>query len=182
LKVDLSDIHKHFHEKDAIADAWLDHADEAMLKEANKPGVMKLKTKDCLHHLILTWLNSLNKHKKVTGQILLGKLEIGHLHVPIHAMLRINRTVQWLREASHLDSKYLNRALEESGLTSIFLLTVVYWLKDKSDHNEKTSQFLNNQLHKSDQFMKLVPDFTQLGQSIVSSITKLTNPSKVRKT
>ena len=70
-----------------------------------------------------------------------GKMEPGHLHVQIPGVLRISRTVQWIREAAQLDATYVRRALEETGLTSIYLMTFFYWMKDDTPKSEKNKSF-----------------------------------------
>ena len=94
----------------------------------------------------MTWLGALAAHKRVTRQIIFGKMEPGHLHVQIPALLRVSRTVQWFREAAHRDATYLRRALEESALTSIYLITFFYWLQDDSESATRTAALLDRLL------------------------------------
>ena len=46
------------------------------------------------------WLGGMAAHRALTGQMLLYKLELGHLHLQAGALLRVSRTVQWWREAA----------------------------------------------------------------------------------
>ena len=145
-----------FREKEEIVDAWFDRADSAMLQEAEKPDFRALGPRQRLYRLIMTWLATLAPYRNVTRQMIYGKMEPGHLHVQIPGLLRISRTVQWIREAAQLDSTYVRRALEETGLTSIYLMTFFYWMKDNTPESEKTSCFLDNLLGASEKLEHLL--------------------------
>jgi AcrR family transcriptional regulator len=97
--VSLDDIRRVFREKEDIAEAFFDRADEAMLHAAEAPGFLDLPTPVRLHRVIMAWLEALPTHRRVTRQMIGGKLEPGHLHIQIPGLLRISRTVQWTREA-----------------------------------------------------------------------------------
>jgi ubiquinone biosynthesis protein COQ9 len=144
--ITLDDIRHDFREKEDLVDAWFDRADQAMLKAAEQPGFLSLPTRERLHRLIMTWLGALAPHRRVTRQMILGKLEPGHIHIQIPAIMRISRTVQWMREAAHRDPVYLRRALEEIGLTTIYLMTFGYWLQDDSPGSIRTREFLERRL------------------------------------
>ncbi len=140
--IDLETIHSHFRDKEDIAETWFDRADRAMLAAAGAPGFSDAAADDRVQRLILTWLEVLGAHRRVTRQIIFGKLEFGHLHVQIPALLRISRTVQWLREAAARDATGFARALDETGLTAIFVTTFVRWLSDDSPDSRATRQLL----------------------------------------
>jgi ubiquinone biosynthesis protein COQ9 len=144
--ITLDDIRHDFREKEDLVDAWFDRADQAMLKAAEQPEFLSLPTRQRLHRLIMTWLGALAPHRRVTRQMILGKLELGHIHIQIPAIMRISRTVQWMREAAHRDPVYLRRALEETGLTTIYLMTFGYWLQDDSPGSIRTREFLERRL------------------------------------
>ncbi|MDQ2694628.1 MAG: TetR/AcrR family transcriptional regulator, partial [Pseudomonadota bacterium] len=132
LGLTLDDLRRHFREKEDLVDAWFDRADAAMLRDAATAEFLALPGRARLHRAVMTWLGALAPHRRATRQMLLGKLEPGHLHVQIPALLRVSRTVQWLREAAGRDATYLHRAVEETALTTIYLLTVLRWLNDES--------------------------------------------------
>ena len=143
LGITLDDVRAHFREKEDIVDAWFERADSAMLKMAQAPDFSYLTPRQRLHRLIMTWLASLYPYRKTTRQMIYGKLEPGHLHVQIPGLMRISRTVQWMREAAGRDATYIRRALEESALTSIYLATFVHWMSDSSSGSSRTSRFLD---------------------------------------
>jgi AcrR family transcriptional regulator len=146
LGVTLDDVRSYFREKEDVVDAWFDRADGAMLRETQAPGFLDLTPRERVQRLIMTWLGALAPHRRVTRQMIYGKLEPGHLHILIPGILRVSRTVQWVREAAHRDATYLRRALEETGLTSIYLMTFVYWMYDDSPGAASTSRFLDRWL------------------------------------
>jgi AcrR family transcriptional regulator len=136
----------YFREKEELVDAWFDRADNAMLKEAEASDFQALSSRQRVHRLIMTWLTTLAPYRIVTRQMIYGKMELGHLHVQIPGLLRVSRTVQWIREAANFDATYVRRALEETGLTSMYLITFFYWMKDNTANSEKTSCFLDGLL------------------------------------
>lgn len=143
LGITLDEVRRYFREKEDLVDAWFDRADSAMLREAEAPGFSELAPRQRLHRLIMTWLDALASHRKVTRQMIYGKLEPGHIHIQIPGLMRISRTVQWIREAAGRDATYARRALEETGLTSIYLTTFFYWMNDDSPGSAHTSRFLD---------------------------------------
>lgn len=156
LDMTLDDIRQHFREKEELIDAWFDRADSAMLKAAETPDFPGLTPRQRLHRLIMIWLGTLADHRWVTRQMIHGRLEPGHLHIQIPSLLRISRTVQWLREAAFRDATYLRRALEETGLTTIYVLTFCRWLHDDSPDSISTSRFLDRNLALAERLDRVV--------------------------
>ncbi len=146
LGVTLDDLRRIFREKEDLVEAFFDRADEAMLHAAEAPGFVDLPTRVRLQRVIMAWLDALAPHRRVTRQMIAGKLEPGHLHIQIPGLLRISRTVQWMREAAYRDASYLRRALEEVATTSIYLATFVYWMRDGSPDSTDTRRFLERLL------------------------------------
>ncbi len=144
LEITLDEVRHHFREKEDVADAWFDRADTAMLKDAEGAGFLELTPRQRLHRLVMTWVGALAPHRKATRQMIYSKLEPGHIHIQIPGLMRVSRTVQWMREAAHRDATYLRRALEETGLTTIYLTTFFYWMRDDSPDSASTSRFLDN--------------------------------------
>ena len=150
LGIELNDIRRHFREKEEIAEAWFDRADRAMLEAAQAPDFAALATRPRLQRLIFAWLGVLSAHKRVTREMIYNKLEPGHLHVQIPGLLRVSRTVQWLREAAGRDATFVRRALEETGLTTIYLLTFACWLHDDSPDTQRSKHFLEQRLREAE--------------------------------
>lgn len=142
LDISLNDIRSHFREKEDIADAWFDRADAAMLRAAEAPGFAQQSSRERIHTLIMAWLDALAAHRRPTREIIFGKLEPGHLHVQLPALLRISRSVQWVREAAGHKTLFLRRALEESALTALYLACFIHWMRDDSANSQRTHHFL----------------------------------------
>lgn len=141
LEISLDEVRRHFREKEDVVEAWFDRADTAMLQAA--PQFLPLAERERLTRLIMTWLGALASHRRVTRQMIDGKLEPGHLHIQIPALMRVSRTVQWIREAARRDAVYASRALEEAVLTGIYLMTFFYWMRDDSVDFTATRRFLD---------------------------------------
>lgn len=154
LDIGLDDIYRHYAQKDDLVEAWFSRADVAMLAAARDSSMSEKTVPQRLQHLILTWLDVLAQHKQVTGDMLWYKLEPGHIHLQWAALLRISRTVQWLREGARQDSTHLLRIVEEIGLSSIFVAVFVYWLSDRSDGQQKTRAFLQRRLQQGGQCLQ----------------------------
>lgn len=146
LNISLDDIRLYFREKEDLVDPWFDRADSQMLKAAETIKFLSLSPRERLQHLIMAWLDALVAHRKVTRQMIGAKLEPGHLHIQIPAIMRISRTVQWMREAAQRDATFIRRALEETVLTTIYLATFAYWMQDASENSQRTRDFLEHKL------------------------------------
>ena len=143
----LNEIRMHFREKEELIDAWFDHADEAMLQACETEGFEQSGTREKLHLLIMKWLSALLPHRRVTLQMIAGKFEPGHIHYQFQGLLRVSRTVQWMREAAGISSTLPWRALEETALTAIYLTTFTKWMFDDSEESQSTSRFLQESLN-----------------------------------
>ena len=157
LKLDLNDVRAHFREKEDIVDAWFDRADAAMLHAATRAGISGLTPRERLHRLIMAWLAALAPHRRVTRQMIYGKFEPGHVHYQFAGLLRVSRTVQWLREAAHQDAVLPWRAIEETALTAIYLATFFYWMRDESENAARTSKFLDRLLGRAERLAQAFP-------------------------
>jgi len=157
LKLSLNEVRAHFREKEDITDAWFDRADAAMLDEAVKPELLELSPRDRLHRLMMVWLAALTPHRRVTRQIIAGKLEPGHVHYQYAGLLRVSRTVQWWREAARREAALPWRALEETGLTAIYLAAFFYWMRDDSENAGRTSVLLDRLLARAERLTRWFP-------------------------
>jgi hypothetical protein len=126
-----------------------------MLQATEGEEFHSLTYRERLHALIMAWLDFLAQHKNVSRDMLLYKLEPAHIHLQVLGLLRVSRTVQWLREAARLDSTHLQRIVEETGLTGIYLNTFVYWMFDSSEYQTNTRYFLDKRLGQAEKFSNL---------------------------
>lgn len=152
LDMPLSELRRHFRDKDAVADAWLARADAAMLA-AVEPGYPALPARERLFLMIWRWLQALAPHRRVTGEILADKRYLGHPHHNVALLLWVSRTVQWIREAALLDAGGRRRQVEEIGLTALFLATLAIWVRDDSEDQARSRRFLLNRLAEADRVM-----------------------------
>jgi len=150
LGLSLDDIRQEFSEKDELIDAWFDRADSAMLQDAASPEFYRLSRKECFRRAMMAWLDALTVHRRVTRQMILSKLEPGHIHIQFPGLMRVSRTVQWMREAAGYDASFPRRAVEEVAHTGVYLTTFAYWMSDDSPRSERTRRFLARQLDRSD--------------------------------
>jgi AcrR family transcriptional regulator len=157
LGITLNDIREHFREKEDFTDAWFDRADASMLQEAAKIDLQKLSARERVHRLIMTWLTALAKYRSVTRQMICGKLEPGHIHYQFSGLLRVSRTVQWVREAAHRDAELPWRAIEEAALTMTYLATFFFWMRDDSENAMRTSDFLDKLLKRAECIATWIP-------------------------
>ena len=153
LGVSLAEVRRHYRDLDAVADAWLARADRAMLARGGDAGFAGLSAEERLHACIARWLDSLAGHRRVTAEIFRAKLYPGHPHHNIALVLWLSRTVQWLREAAHLDAAGRRRQVEEIGLSALFVATLARWSRDESENQERTRRYLGRRLAAADRAM-----------------------------
>lgn len=146
LSIEVADIQPHYDQKDAIAEAWFDRADAALLAAPQAPGWHELPVRERLQRAIFAWLDALAPHRRLTAQMLRYKLQPEHIHLQALGLTRISRTVQWIREAALLPSVGWRRELEEAALTAIYLTTFAHWLNDDSPGAERTRALLERLL------------------------------------
>lgn len=153
----LDDIRRHFPEKDDLIDAWFDRADQAMLRRFDRGALDGLSPRERIRTSILTWLDTLAPHHRVTREMIAHKLEFGHFHVQFPAILRISRTVQWIRETALLDAPLPRRALEETAMTALFVKIFLRWLRDQPPEFAATHRWLDRGLDVLETAGRLVP-------------------------
>ncbi len=151
LDISLELISQYFPQKDDIVEAWFDRADRAVLSISPSPEFLNRSVRERLQQVIMTWLDALSPHRRVTKQMLAYKFEFGHIHLQTLGIMRISRTVQWFREVARVNTTDLRRILEETGTTTIYLMTFAKWINDDSTGSQKTRNFLEQALIKAEQ-------------------------------
>ena len=156
LEISLDQIRQSYPQKDDLVEAWFDRADSAILNMNSSPDFINLSARERLHKIMMTWFEALASHRRITGEMLLYKLEFGHIHLQALGVMRISRTVQWFREAAQIDTTSLRRILEETGTTTIYLMSFARWLNDDSHQFSKTREFLDQALLNAEQCAKKI--------------------------
>ena len=86
------------------------------------------------------------------------KLQPDHLHLQAQGLVRVSRTVQWIRETARLPETGWRRELKEIALTGIYLSAVTFWLRDNSPGAVRTHAFLDRLLANAEQAaLKIMP-------------------------
>ena len=82
-------------------------------------------------------------------------MHIPHPHHWAPGIFDLSRTIHWLREAAMLPAGYGTRRaqMEEIGLTSLFLATLLVWARDGTPGQIRTRRFLRRQLDRADRAM-----------------------------
>ena len=157
LNISLRQISEHYAQKDDLAEAWFDRADKAMLEDAACADYLQLPARQRLHRSMMSWFDAMSEHRHVTGQMLLYKLEFGHIHLQALGIMRISRTVQWILEAAHRNAVNISRVFEEIALTSIYLGAFAFWLRDETGDTVQTSKFVESSLRGAEFLAYLIP-------------------------
>ena len=159
MGVGLDEIRRCFAEKDELIDRWFDRADDAMLRLADSGGLVPLSPRKRLFELIMAWLDALEDHRRMTRQMIQAKLEPGHLHIQVPALMRVSRTVQWMREAARLKDAGLRRALTETAATGIYLAAFASWMSEDKPGSPRTRRRLERLLRGAEQLAQVLPFF-----------------------
>ncbi|WP_088330615.1 TetR/AcrR family transcriptional regulator [Lacimicrobium sp. SS2-24] len=146
LGISLVTVYQHYRQKDDLVEAWFDRADRAMLETRLVLVPASLAPQQRLEKALWCWLQTLSKYHNLTGQMLLYKLEPGHIHLQIGGVLRISRTVQWLMEVADLNATNLVRIRQEIALSALFVSTFIEWLNDSSAQQQRTRKRLQQKL------------------------------------
>ena len=152
LGCSLAALQIRFRDLDAVADAWFARAGRAMVApvDADFPG---RPAPERLQILIMRWFDALAPHRRVSRDMLRGKLYPGHPHHWGPLIFNLSRTIHWLRDAAALDATGRRRQIEEIGLTSLFLATLAVWCRDRSEGQAETRRFLESALQRSDRLL-----------------------------
>jgi ubiquinone biosynthesis protein COQ9 len=115
----MAELRAHVEHKDAIAEAWFDRADAAVLALPQQPGWDTLQPRERVQRTLWAWFDALSPHRRLTAAMLRYKLQPEHIHLQALGVMRISRTVQWMREVARLPGVGWRRELEDAALTSI---------------------------------------------------------------
>ena len=137
----------HFGDLDAVADAWFQRGLKAMVGPRpadflDEPEWRRIEI------CFLTWFDTLAEHRRVSAQMLRGKLHLSHPHHWVPMVFNLSRVIHWLREAAQLPAVYGTRraSREEIALTALFIGALLIWIRDETAGQERTKTFLRREL------------------------------------
>jgi ubiquinone biosynthesis protein COQ9 len=148
LGLDLPQVRAEFVDLNAVADAWLDRADEAMIRAGGAEGPPP----ERLERALLAWFDALGGRRRVLRAVLGYKLAPAHVHHQAALVVATSRRVQWLRDAARLAASGAQRQVEEIGLTAVFASATLLWLFDRED-GAATRRYVRRALAASDRAM-----------------------------
>ena len=153
-----ADLLAHFRDLDAVADAWFRRGLRAMIAEKTE-GFAALPPAERVEFCLLAWFDALAPARRVTAQMLKGKLHPPHPHHWLPLPFSLSRLIHWLREAALLPASYGSRRsqLEEIGLSALFLATLANWAGDDSPDQQRTRELLRRRLRRADRLLGCCP-------------------------
>jgi AcrR family transcriptional regulator len=157
LDIAPNEVLRHYRDLNSVADAWFLRGWAAMLAArsadfAAEPAARRIET--CM----LAWFDELAAHRRVTVEMLRGKLHLPHPHHWVPMVFDLSRTIHWLREAALLPARYGSRRanMEEVGLTWLFLATLAVWARDDTPGQTRPRRFLRHRLGEADRAMTFI--------------------------
>lgn len=153
--IPMAELRRHFRDQNAIADAWFQRAQDAMLAPLDDAFAAR-PTAERLEILLLRWLDALAPHRRVTAEMIGEKLWVFHPHHWGPMAFDLSRQVQWWRDAAGLNAGGRRRQIEEIALTALFLATVRDWCRDDSENQFDTRAALKRRLGHADAWAGLV--------------------------
>lgn len=157
LDISLAQVHSLIPDKETLVDLLWDRADAEMLSACAGNAFQKQSAEQQLQSCIMAWLKPLHPHQKTVKEMLLVRLEPGHLHIQLPTLIRISQTVQWMRELSQRDNTFIKRALDESMLTFLFVSHLIMWLRDSTTDAIATERALQQHIRQAVALEKLFP-------------------------
>lgn len=146
LGIGLDAVARHYADKDALADAWFARAEQAMLARSRDEDMAGLPPAERLEELMAAWLTALERHRALIPQMLLYKLEPGHLHLQLDGLHSLSRVVQWWRAGARLRGIWLNRVGQECVLSGLFLGAFSRWLRRPDQDLAAVRRYLRRRL------------------------------------
>lgn len=152
LDLPLAEVFEHFRDLDAVANAWFGRARRAMVAVPAE-AIRGLPAERRLAVVLMRWFDRLASHRRVTGEVLRGKLQPSHPHHWVPLVFDLSRHVHAVLDAARIESTGRLRQLAEVGMTVIFLATLRDWLRDGSAGQERTRARLDARLDRADRWL-----------------------------
>ncbi len=139
LRLPLPEVHRHFRDLDAVANAHFAQALAAMLAEGER--VRGRPPMERIEALFGAWFAYLRPHAKTSAAMLAGKLYPFHPHHWVPLIFSLSRLIQWLRDAALLRAEPPRRQGEEVYLSALFLLALLAW-RGEGETGERRARVL----------------------------------------
>ncbi|MEX1199147.1 MAG: hypothetical protein WEB02_00005 [Methylophaga sp.] len=111
LGISLAQVSLVVRDKEALVDLPWDRADAKMLSVCSGDEFHTQSTEQQPQNCMMTWLKALHPNQKTVKEMLLIRLEPGHLHIQIPTLIRVSQTVQWIRELTRRNNTFVKRAI-----------------------------------------------------------------------
>lgn len=160
MNVEVNDIRRCFSDANAIANAWFERAETAMLAPV-PDDFQDQPVAERIEFLMLRWFDYLAPHRRIAADILAEKTHPPHIHHWVPAIFDLSRIMQLLRDAALLHAGGRRQQLEEIGLTLLFLSVLRNWCRDESDGQDQTRRLLKRRLQSIDR--KILRVYQTLG-------------------
>lgn len=146
LGVPLAELHPSLGEKEDLVDIFWDRADQHMLETCRSEDFQHRAFPDNFESAVHAWLVWPGRHRRTFREMLVVRAEPGHFHIQFPTLLRVSRTVQWMRELCGRRAVFLQRACEEVALSTVFVSTVVDYLNDEQTDGRASQERLHRHL------------------------------------
>lgn len=176
LDIPLMTIYAYYTTKQELAMAWFQRADVNMLFESSDPELLSFSIPERLQKLIMAWFHHLMTYRHASRDMILAIMTSLDPIKKIKFLGHLRHTVRWICEAAECDTRDLRQYIETSGLLTIFISTLLYWLHDDSKEATATQNFLHKKLYKGkktfQRFNKFYKPSKDLMMQIISHVPR----------
>jgi ubiquinone biosynthesis protein COQ9 len=170
LDVPLMTVYAYFTTKQDMAMAWFQRADVNMLFESSDPELLSFSIPERLQKLIMAWIHHLMTHRQTSKDMILSTMMSLDPIKKIRLLRHLHHTVRWICEGAECDTRDLRQHIETSGLLTIFISTLLYWLHDDSKDAKATQNFLHKKLYKGKKTFQRFNQFYKPGKDLMMQI------------
>ena len=150
--VTVAEVHRHYRDLDAVADAWFASARDAMAAPEGR-RFHQIEPRERIRILFERWFDALAPRRRVTRDILRARMHPPHPHHWVPMVFHLSRLIQLVRDMAGLRATGRRRQVEEAGLTLLFLAALRVWCRDESADQARTRRFLDRRLGAADRIM-----------------------------
>ena len=152
LNVPLAQILAQFRDMDAIANAWFERVALVLGEPVSKDFEAKSPS-ERLFEVMMRWFMALEPYRKVSADMIAGKLYPSHPHHWGPLVFSLSRLVHLFLDAALINSHGRQRQAEELGVTVLIISTLRVWRRDQSDDYSSTRSHLRKKLLLGDRIM-----------------------------